>query len=95
MKLINGKAVAERINEETRAKVEELKRRGITPGLAVVLVGDDPASAAYVRNKDKTSKELGLYSRKIELNAATTHQELLGIVHALNVDPAIHGILVQ
>ena len=95
MKLINGKAVAERINEETRAKVEELKRRGITPGLAVVLVGDDPASAAYVRNKDKTSKELGLYSKKIELNAATTHQELLGIVHALNADPAVHGILVQ
>ena len=95
MKLIDGKAAAERINEETRAKVEELKRRGIIPGLAVVLVGDDPASAAYVRNKDKTSKELGFYSKKIELKAATTQEELLRTVDELNADPAIHGILVQ
>jgi methylenetetrahydrofolate dehydrogenase (NADP+)/methenyltetrahydrofolate cyclohydrolase len=95
MKLIDGKAVAERINEETRAKVGHLKRRGITPGLAVVIVGDDPASVAYVRNKDKTSKELGFYSEKIELKASTTQHELLEIVKELNANPAIHGILVQ
>jgi len=95
MKLLDGKAVAERINEETRRKVEELKSRGTIPGLAVVLVGDDPASAAYVRNKDKISKELGFYSEKIELDAATTQRELLATVSRLNANPAIHGILVQ
>jgi methylenetetrahydrofolate dehydrogenase (NADP+)/methenyltetrahydrofolate cyclohydrolase len=95
MKLIDGKVVAERINKETREKVAELKRNGITPGLAVVLVGDDPASVAYVRNKDKTSKELGFYSEKIELKTATTQKELLATVRALNANPAIHGILVQ
>ena len=95
MKLLDGKAVAERINEETRRKVEELKSRGIIPGLAVVLVGDDPASAAYVRNKDKISKELGFYSEKIELDAATTQRKLLATVSRLNANPAIHGILVQ
>jgi methylenetetrahydrofolate dehydrogenase (NADP+) / methenyltetrahydrofolate cyclohydrolase len=95
MKLLDGKAVAEQINEETRGKVEELKRRGIIPGLAVVLVGDDPASAAYVRNKDKVSKALGFYSQKIELDASTTQRELLATVSQLNANPAIHGILVQ
>jgi methylenetetrahydrofolate dehydrogenase (NADP+) / methenyltetrahydrofolate cyclohydrolase len=95
MKLIDGKVVAERINKETREKVAELKRREITPGLAVVLVGDDPASIAYVRNKDKLSKELGFYSEKIELKATITQQELLAIVRDLNANPAIHGILVQ
>ena len=95
MKLIDGKSVAEKINEETSGKVAELRRRGIVPGLAVVLVGDDPASAAYVRNKDKTSKFLGFYSKKIELKSDTTQQELLAIVHELNTDPMIHGILVQ
>jgi methylenetetrahydrofolate dehydrogenase (NADP+) / methenyltetrahydrofolate cyclohydrolase len=95
MKLIDGKLVAERINKETREKVAELKRREVTPGLAVVLVGDDPASIAYVRNKDKLSKELGFYSEKIELKATITQQELLAIVRDLNANPAIHGILVQ
>ena len=95
MNLIDGKAVAERINEETRQKTERLRQRGITPGLAVVLVGDDPASVAYVRNKDKTSQKLGFYSRKIELPKETTQTELLNIVRELNADPLIHGILVQ
>jgi methylenetetrahydrofolate dehydrogenase (NADP+)/methenyltetrahydrofolate cyclohydrolase len=95
MKLIDGKVVAERINEETREKVAALKRHGITPGLAVVLVGDHPASMAYVRNKDKLSKELGFYSEKIELEATTTQPELLATVRKLNTNPAIHGILVQ
>jgi methylenetetrahydrofolate dehydrogenase (NADP+) / methenyltetrahydrofolate cyclohydrolase len=95
MNLIDGKAVAERINEETCQKTERLKRRGITPGLAVVLVGDNPASVAYVRNKDKMSQKLGLFSRKIELPNETTQTALLDIVRNLNSDPSIHGILVQ
>jgi methylenetetrahydrofolate dehydrogenase (NADP+) / methenyltetrahydrofolate cyclohydrolase len=93
--LIDGKKSAERINAETRETVARLRKQGITPGLAVVLVGDSPASAAYVRNKDRTSQELGFFSRKIELPKETTQAELLNIVHTLNSDPAIHGILVQ
>ena len=95
MELIDGKAIARKINEETRTKVTELKRLGILPGLAVVLVGDNPASVTYVRNKDRTSQELGLYSRKIELPATTSQKELLGIIERLNADQQIHGILVQ
>ncbi len=93
--LIDGKKSAERINAETRETVSRLNKHGITPGLAVVLVGDNPASVAYVRNKDRTSQELGFFSRKIELPKETTQTELLNIVHTLNCDPAIHGILVQ
>jgi methylenetetrahydrofolate dehydrogenase (NADP+) / methenyltetrahydrofolate cyclohydrolase len=95
MKLIDGKAVSERINEQTREKVARLKERGVVPGLAVVLIGDNPASVAYVRNKDRTSQKLGLFSRKIELPTETSQAELLGIIDGLNADPAIHGILVQ
>jgi methylenetetrahydrofolate dehydrogenase (NADP+) / methenyltetrahydrofolate cyclohydrolase len=95
MILIDGKAVAERINEQTREKVTLLKKRGITPGLAVVLIGNDPASMSYIRSKDRTSQKLGFFSRKIELPAETTQSEVLKIVHDLNADPAIHGILVQ
>jgi methylenetetrahydrofolate dehydrogenase (NADP+) / methenyltetrahydrofolate cyclohydrolase len=95
MILIEGKAVAERINEQTREKVTLLKKRGITPGLAVVLIGHDPASVSYIRSKDRTSQKLGFFSRKIELPAETTQSEVLKIVHDLNADPAIHGILVQ
>jgi methylenetetrahydrofolate dehydrogenase (NADP+)/methenyltetrahydrofolate cyclohydrolase len=95
MHLIDGKAIAAKINAETRAAIAELKARGITPGLAVVLVGENPASQAYVRNKDKTAKELGLHSVKHELPAATTQGELISLVEQLNADPAIHGILVQ
>ena len=93
--LIDGKKSAERINAETRETVSRLRKHGITPGLAVVLVGDNAASVAYVRNKDRTSQELGFFSRKIELPKETTRAELLHIVHTLNRDPAIHGILVQ
>jgi len=93
--LIDGKKSAEQINAETRETVARLRKHGITPGLAVVLVGDNPGSVAYVRNKDRTSQELGFFSRKIELPKETTQTELLNIVHTLNSDPAIHGILVQ
>ena len=95
MNLIDGKAIASKINEESRAAVAELKARNITPGLAVVLVGADPASQAYVRSKDKMCRELGMYSVKHELPAETTQEELIATVKQLNADPAIHGILVQ
>jgi methylenetetrahydrofolate dehydrogenase (NADP+)/methenyltetrahydrofolate cyclohydrolase len=95
MTLIDGKAIAQRINEKTRAAVVELTARGIKPGLAVVIVGDDPASHAYVRSKEKTAKELGLHSVKWELPRETTQEQLLAVVRELNADSAIHGILVQ
>ena len=93
--VIDGKSVAAAVLEECRAEVVELKSRGITPGLAVVLVGEDPASQVYVGSKARTCVDLGIYSRKIELPAATTQDELIAIVRELNADPAIHGILVQ
>ena len=95
MQLIDGKAIAQRINEQTRVAIAQLKTNGITPGLAVVVVGDDPASHAYVRSKERTAADLGMHSVKIEMPAATTQEELLAVVHRLNADPAIHGILVQ
>ncbi len=93
--LIDGRAIAENVYRELRREIAELKAGGITPGLAVVLVGDDAASRAYVRSKDKVSRELGLHSVKLELPAATTQSELLRKVEELNRDPAVHGILVQ
>lgn len=95
MQLIDGKAIAARLHDQTRADVAELQARGTTPGLAVVLVGDDPPSRAYVRSKDKKCHELGLHSVKHELPAETSQEELLALVGRLNDDPAIHGILVQ
>ena len=95
MKLISGKEVAEQVHSETRTRIENLKKHNIRPGLAVILVGEDPASQAYVRSKDKWARDLGIYSLKRELPAATTQEELLAEVEALNNDPAIHGILVQ
>ena len=95
MTLISGPAVAEKVLAECRADIAALKEKGVTPGLAVVLVGDDPASRAYVRSKDKKCRELGLHSVKLELPATTSQAELLDVVAKLNADPAIHGILVQ
>lgn len=95
MQLISGTAVAEKVLEECRRDIAELAAAGRRPGLAVVLVGDDPASRAYVRSKDKKCRELGLHSVKLELPATTSQDELLAHVRALNEDPAIHGILVQ
>ncbi len=93
--LIDGRAIAEKVYVDLRRQIAELKSKGVTPGLAVVLVGDNPASRAYVRSKDKMSRELGLHSVKLELPAMTTQSELLSRVEELNRDPAIHGILVQ
>ena len=95
MKRIDGAAIAQKVHEETRQRILQLAERGIKPGLAVVLVGDDPASRAYVRSKDKKAAELGLHSVKHELNADTTQEELVKVVRELNADPAVHGILVQ
>ena len=93
--LIDGRAIADNVYVDLRTQVAELKSKGITPGLAVVLVGDDPASRAYVRSKDKMSRELGLHSVKLELPASTLQNELLARVEELNRDPKVHGILVQ
>jgi methylenetetrahydrofolate dehydrogenase (NADP+) / methenyltetrahydrofolate cyclohydrolase len=93
--LIDGVAIARSIRGEVAAEVASLKARGITPGLAVVLVGEDPASAVYVRMKGKACDEAGMHSVTIRLPAETTQEELLAQVDALNADPAIHGILVQ
>ncbi|MEN3370279.1 MAG: methylenetetrahydrofolate dehydrogenase / methenyltetrahydrofolate cyclohydrolase [Verrucomicrobiota bacterium] len=93
--LIDGRAIAEKVYAELRGEIADLKKRGHTPGLAVLLVGDNPASRAYVRAKDKMCRDLGLHSVKLELPAETTQAELLARVDELNGDPAIHGILVQ
>jgi methylenetetrahydrofolate dehydrogenase (NADP+)/methenyltetrahydrofolate cyclohydrolase len=93
--LIEGRSIAEKVYAQLRGEIAELKKRGHTPGLAVVLVGDNPASRAYVRSKDKMCRDLGLHSVKLELPADLTQAELLARVHDLNGDPAIHGILVQ
>jgi methylenetetrahydrofolate dehydrogenase (NADP+)/methenyltetrahydrofolate cyclohydrolase len=93
--LVDGRPIAEKVYADLRQQIAELKTKGITPGLAVVLVGDDPASRTYVGAKDKMSRDLGLHSLKIELPAATTQAELLKRVEQLNEDPAVHGILVQ
>src|SRR5438477_9103328 len=93
--LIDGRAIAEKVYVDLRDEIAQLKSKGVIPGLAVVLIGDDPASRAYVRSKDKMSRELGLHSVKLELPESTSQTELLERVDELNRDPAIHGILVQ
>ena len=93
--LIDGRAIAEKVYVDLRTQMAELKSKGVMPGLAVVLVGDNPASRTYVRSKDKMSRELGLHSVKLELPASTTQSELLSRVDELNRDSKVHGILVQ
>ena len=94
--IIDGNRIARDIMAEVGAKVERLRAEGgVTPGLATVLVGEDPASQVYVGMKNRDARELGLHSRQITLPAETTEAELLGLVHGLNADPEIHGILVQ
>jgi len=94
-KVIDGTAIASRVLDEARTEVDRLKARGVTPGLSVVLVGDDPASAVYVRSKEATSRELGMAGETIRLAASTTQVELLALVDQLNASEAVHGILVQ
>lgn len=92
---IDGRAIAEKVYIDLRREIADLKSKSVTPGLAVVLVGDNPASRAYVRSKDKMSRELGLHSVKLELPESTSQEELLARVEELNRDPMVHGILVQ
>ena len=93
--IINGKEISTQIREEIKAEVAALTAAGNRPGLAVILVGDDPASAVYVRNKKKACEDTGIYSRTYELPTDTTEEELLSLVKELNADPEIHGILTQ
>jgi methylenetetrahydrofolate dehydrogenase (NADP+)/methenyltetrahydrofolate cyclohydrolase len=93
--LIDGKAIAVKVREEVRLRAEEVKRRGVVPCLAVVLVGEDPASVSYVRGKRKALAEAGMEGRDIRLPAAVSEGELLAIVASLNADAKVHGILVQ
>src|SRR6267142_911792 len=93
--LIDGRAIAEKVYVDLRREIAELKSKGITPGIAVVLVGDNPASRTYVRSQDKMSRKLGLHPLKLELPASTTQSGLLNRVEELNRDPKVHGILVQ
>jgi methylenetetrahydrofolate dehydrogenase (NADP+)/methenyltetrahydrofolate cyclohydrolase len=93
--LIDGVAIARDIRAEVAREAKELIDKGVRPGLAVVLVGEDPASAVYVRSKGKASQEAGMHSVTIRLPASTSQEELVAQVDALNADPAIHGILVQ
>lgn len=94
-RVIDGKGIAAEIRGELAKQVAGLAAQGKTPGLDVVLVGDNPASAVYVRNKQKASKEIGINSTIHRLDEKTTREELLGLIERLNRDPKVHGILVQ
>ncbi len=94
-KILDGKSVAAAVLDECRAETAALLAKGIQPGLAVVLVGSDPASQVYVGSKARTCADLGFHSVKIELPAETTQEELLQVVCDLNEDPKVHGILIQ
>jgi len=94
-RIIDGKAIAAKVRGRIAGQVEQLKQRGVTPGLAVVLVGEDPASRVYVGMKKKICIELGMYSADHELPADTSEAKLLALIDQLNNDDKIHGILVQ
>ena len=93
--ILDGKSIATTVLDECRTEAAALLEKGIRPGLAVVLVGNDPASQVYVGSKTRTCSDLGFHSLKIELPSETTQEQLLKVVHDLNADPLIHGILVQ
>ena len=94
--IISGTEIAKQIREELKQEIAELKdKHNLVPGLATVLVGEDPASQSYVGGKERTSLALGIYSERHDLPAETTQEELLALVNKLNKDPRIHGILVQ
>lgn len=94
-RLIDGTALAAKIRRDVAAQVTDLRARGVVPGLTVVLVGDDPASAVYVGAKEKASREAGMAGETIRLPSTTSEGELLALVERLNADTAVHGILVQ
>ena len=92
---IDGKAISDQIIEEAALEAQELQRQGITPCLAVVLVGNDPASMVYVNNKKKACEKVGILSRSYELPEDTEEKDLLALVEQLNMDNSVHGVLVQ
>ncbi|SHJ66852.1 methylenetetrahydrofolate dehydrogenase (NADP+) / methenyltetrahydrofolate cyclohydrolase [Anaerobranca californiensis DSM 14826] len=93
--LIDGKLIAQKVKDEIQKRVDNLKAKGITPGLGVILVGEDPASQAYVGMKEKTCKKLGIHSEVYRLDGNTSEKEVLDLLEKLNNDSNIHGILVQ
>jgi methylenetetrahydrofolate dehydrogenase (NADP+)/methenyltetrahydrofolate cyclohydrolase len=93
--VLDGKAIAEEVLARVAAETQALSARGVTPGLATVLVGEDPASRTYVASKGKAAKSCGFHSEQLTLPETTSEAELLALVGKLNADPAIHGILVQ
>ena len=95
MNIISGKEISAKIREEIKSETAALKEKGVVPGLAVILVGNDPASAVYVRNKEKACNDLGFYSEKYEMSENTTEEELISLIDKLNSDDKIDGILVQ
>ena len=94
-KIIDGKAIAAKIRGEIAEEVKRLEVEGVKPGLAVVLVGEDPASKVYVRMKEKACQDVGIFSDEYKLHAETSEADLLALIDRLNDDPRIHGILVQ
>ncbi|MGH8716671.1 MAG: bifunctional methylenetetrahydrofolate dehydrogenase/methenyltetrahydrofolate cyclohydrolase FolD [Burkholderiales bacterium] len=94
-KIIDGNAIAKEVRAQWKERAERLKAKGVVPGLAVIIVGDNPASQVYVRNKVRACAEAGLYSEKIELPANVSEAVLIRKIEELNANPAIHGILVQ
>lgn len=94
-RIIDGKAIAQGLRAELKVRVDAMRANGITPGLAVIIVGEDPASKVYVGNKVKACAEIGLHSRHVALPANTSEVTLLEKIAELNADPAIHGLLVQ
>lgn len=95
MNIIDGKAISKKIREEIKLEVDRLKKSGIIPGLAVIIVGDDKASRIYVNNKKKACREVGIYSEEYALPEETTQNELVSLIQKLNGNSNIHGILVQ
>lgn len=95
MNIIDGKAVSKKVKEDVKAECEQLKAKGVTPGLAVIIVGDDPASQVYVHNKEVACEACGFYSVKYALPAETTQEELNALIDKLNKDDKINGILCQ
>ena len=93
--ILSGKEMSESLRKEIAERVVRLKEQGVTPGLAVILVGNDPASEIYVRNKGNGCAETGMYSRTLNMPEETTQEQLEAAIEELNADPAIHGILVQ
>ena len=94
-KIIDGKALAKTIRGNLKSEVEDLKKNGIQPKLAVIMVGEDKASKIYVKNKSKACEELGIEYEEYLLKEETTMEELLNLIHKLNNDDKIHGILLQ